>query len=379
LQILPRGEHSTSDRLVWHVTSLAEGERGPEQWEHFVDAQTGDIAWSFERLETSASLGAGKTMWSGTQVLNTDFTGRTYALRDLTRGGGNYTCKMFDGYFGCNLVSSTSNVFGNGDRDNTDTQTAAADAHFGIQATWSYFKNTFNRNGTDNAGTTVYARVHYGFSYENAYWNDACSCITFGDGASNFYPLTSLDITAHEFAHGVMASEAALTFSGESGGLNESSSDIFGALVELSVNSANDTPDWWIGERPLRSNWPSGSFQQTAAIRYMDDPHKDGTSPACWSSTLGSLDVHYSSGPNNHMFYLLANGGVSKCNGQTVIGIGSSKAARIWYKAITDYMTSSTNYHGARVAALSAATALYGAYSAEYFAVSAAYAAIDVQ
>ena len=88
--------------------------------------------------------------------------------------------------------------------------------------------------------------------------------------------------------------------------------------------------------------------------------------------------MHYSSGPNNHFFYLLANGGTSKCNGQVVTGIGRDKAGRIWYKAITDYMTSSTNYHGARTAALQAATALYGSGSAEYNAVNAAYAAINV-
>ena len=82
----------------------------------------------------------------------------------------------------------------------------------------------------------------------------------------------------------------------------------------------------------------------------MDDPAKDGRSPACWSSSLGSLDVHYSSGPNNHMFYLLAEGGTSKCNGQSVTGIGREKAGKIWYKAIADYMTASTGYAGARTA-----------------------------
>jgi len=89
--------------------------------------------------------------------------------------------------------------------------------------------------------------------------------------------------------------------------------------------------------------------------------------------------VHYSSGPNNHMFYLLANGGTSRCNNAVVAGIGNDKAARIWYRAITDFMTASTSYHGARTAALNAAASLYGAGSAEYNAVAAAYAAINVQ
>jgi zinc metalloprotease ZmpA len=88
--------------------------------------------------------------------------------------------------------------------------------------------------------------------------------------------------------------------------------------------------------------------------------------------------VHYSSGPGNHMFYLLAQGGTSKCNGLTVAGIGNEKAARIWYKAVADYMTSSTNYAGARTAVLNAAATLYGGTSAEYSAVAAAFRAINV-
>ena len=110
----------------------------------------------------------------------------------------------------------------------------------------------------------------------------------------------------------------------------------------------------------------------------MDDPAKDLASPACWYSGIGNLNVHYSSGPNNHMFYLLAHGGTSKCNDQVVTGIGNDKAARIWYTAIADYMTASTNYAGARVAAINAATASNGPNSIEVAAVKAAFAAINV-
>jgi Zn-dependent metalloprotease len=110
----------------------------------------------------------------------------------------------------------------------------------------------------------------------------------------------------------------------------------------------------------------------------MDDPARDGRSPACWSSGIGQLNVHHSSGPNNHMFYLLSRGGTSRCNGQAVTGIGNDRAGRIWYRAITDFMTASTNYHGARTAALNAAAALYGAGSVEHTAVGAAYTAINV-
>jgi Zn-dependent metalloprotease len=149
-------------------------------------------------------------------------------------------------------------------------------------------------------------------------------------------------------------------------------------MVEFFANNAQDVPDYWIAERATRSNYPGGVYTQTFALRYMDDPNKDGHSPACWSSSIDGLDPHYSSGPNNHMFYLLSHGGTSKCNSAVVIGIGNDKAARIWYKALTDFMTSSTNYQDARAAALSAADALYGPASAEHNAVAAAFSAINV-
>jgi zinc metalloprotease ZmpA len=380
LQILPRGDRSPVDRLVWHLTVSTESDAtGPTRWEYFVDAHTGDLAWAFDALETTASIGSGKTMYSGNPSVNTDSTGGTYYLRDLTRGGGNYTCDQQNKTSGtCSIITSASNSFGNNVKDSSNRATAGADAHYGLQSTWSYYATMFGRNGINGAGRTTYSRVHYGVNYQNAFWSDSCACMTYGDGGTTFYPLVSLDVAGHEMSHGVMSSEANLTYSGESGGLNESNSDIFGSLVEFATSNALDAGDWWIGERIYRSNWSSGSYVQTKALRYMDNPGADGASPACWSSGIGSLDVHYSSGPNNHMFYLLANGGTSKCNSRVVTGIGRDKAARIWYKAISDYMTASTNYRGARTATLSAAAALYGSGSAEYTAVGSAYSAINV-
>jgi Zn-dependent metalloprotease len=221
--------------------------------------------------------------------------------------------------------------------------------------------------------------VHYGQSYENAFWSDACFCMTYGDGAATFYSLVSLDVAGHEMSHGVMSAEANLTYTGESGGLNESSSDIFGTMVEFFANSSLDAPDYWIGERILRSNWSgpaANTYDQLGALRYMDDPARDGVSSACWYPGIGFTNVHRSSGPNNHMFYLLAHGGTSRCNGQAVEGIGNDKAARIWYDAVTNRMTASTSYHAARTAVLAAAGSLYG--PAEQDAVAAAFSAINV-
>jgi Zn-dependent metalloprotease len=202
--------------------------------------------------------------------------------------------------------------------------------------------------------------------------------MTYGDGdaSQGWTPLTSLDVAGHEMSHGVTSNTAGLRYSGESGGLNEATSDIFGTLVEFYANNPNDPGDYLIGEE-LRTNG--------VPLRWMDQPSKDGRSANCWSSSVGRLDVHYSSGVANHFFYLLAVGSGSSaygnsptCNGSTVSGIGNAKAGAIWYRALTTYMTSRTNYSAARTATLSAATDLYGAGSVEYNTVAAAWSAVSV-
>src|SRR6185312_904750 len=170
--------------------------------------------------------------------------------------------------------------------------------------------------------------------------------------------------------------------SGDAGGLNEATSDIFGTAVEWFANLPSETPNYLIGEK-------LNLFGDGTPLRYMDKPSKDGASRDAWSSTLGGIDVHYSSGPANHFFYLLSEGSGTKTingvtynsptsNGSTVTGIGRAKAAQIWYKALTTYMTSTTKYAGARTATLNAASALYGSTSTEYKTVQAAWSAVNV-
>jgi zinc metalloprotease ZmpA len=225
-------------------------------------------------------------------------------------------------------------------------------------------------------GTGAQSRVHYGNAYVNAFWDG--SKMTYGDGEGNARPLTSLDVAGHEMSHGVTENTAGLTYSGESGGLNESTSDIFGSMVEFHAANAEDPGDYDIGEKV-------DIFGDGSPLRYMYKPSLDGSSVDCWFDGVGDLDVHYSSGVGNHFFFLLAEGSGDTpygnsptCDGSTVTGIGHEAAEQIWYRALSVYMTSSTNYHGARDASLSAAADLYGQGSAEYDAVNAAWAAVDV-
>ncbi|MGW3340536.1 M4 family metallopeptidase [Streptomyces sp. NPDC001009] len=351
----------------------------PNQLHVITDAATGKKLFEYQGIENAT----GKTLYSGTVTLNSVQSGSTYQLTDSARGSHKtYNLARKTSGTGT-LVASTTNVFGTGTASSSSSdQTAAADAAYGAAQTWDFYKNTFGRSGIKNNGVGAYSRVHYGNAYVNAFWDDSCFCMTYGDGSGNVDPLTSLDVAGHEMSHGVTSNTAGLNYSGESGGLNEATSDIFGTGVEFYANNASDPGDYLIGEK-IDINGDG------TPLRYMDKPSKDGGSADYWSSSVGNLDVHYSSGIANHFFFLLAEGsgartinGVSynspTANGSTLTGIGRAKALQIWYKALTTYMTSTTNYKAARTATLNAATALYGSGSAEYNAVAAAWTAVKV-
>jgi zinc metalloprotease ZmpA len=380
LVILPAGRVA-QDTLAWHFQILSQNPTvQAAQWDVFVDAISGNVAWKFASLETTNVTGTGYSMYSGPVPLILDATRTVYDLLDVTRGSSQtrdlQSRRRGDG----EIVSSPQTSLGDGSPNNTDPDTAGVDGQYAMEKTWDYFQTMFGRNGIDGTGRAAVSYVHYGRTYENAYWNDGCFCMTYGDGGDTFYPLVTLDIGGHEIAHGILSAEANLTYDGESGGLNEANSDIFGTMVEFYANNPVSPPNYWIGERALRKNYTGGVYTRRFALRYMDDPEKDGRSPACWDKGLRSVDVHYSSGPANHLFYLLSSDGpiTGKCNSLQVPGIGREKAARIWYHAMVNFMTSSTDYAGARVACLLAAAAIYGNGSTEYNAVAAAFSAINV-
>jgi Zn-dependent metalloprotease len=322
----------------------------------FVDAHSGEVLEQWEGIETSAAAGTGRGFFNGTVALTTDLNGGAYALRDPSRGN-QYTTDMNNGTTGNGtLFSDADNAWGDGTLANR--QTVAVDAQYGTASTWDYYREIHGRNGIANDGRGSFNRVHYSSGYNNAFWSDSCFCMTYGDGnGTTFNPFDSLDVAGHEMSHGVTSRTAGLIYNGESGGLNEATSDIFGTAVEFFAANSNDAPDYLIGERLYKSG--------NGALRYMYRPSKDGSSADCWAKNLRRLDVHFSSGPANHFFYLLAEGsgvgpytdgtGATTCNGATVTGIGRAAAEKIWYRALTVYMTSRTNYAGARTATLAAA------------------------
>ncbi|WP_077795906.1 M4 family metallopeptidase [Streptomyces sp. JHA26] len=378
-------------KLAWRTNAAALDSLGnPVARTVLTDAGTGARIDAWDTIESAA--GDGRSLYGGTVPLETTRSGSAYQLKDATRGG-TYTGDAANKTDLCILTiclsRAPSTVFTDADNhwgtgEAADRASAAVDAQYGTDATWDYYRDVHGRSGIAGDGKGSYNRVHYGTRYNNAFWDDTCFCMTYGDGdGTTFGPLVSLDVAGHEMSHGVTSSTAALTYSGESGGLNEATSDIFGTLVEWHAGNSADAGDYLIGEKVVRSGFGRD------ALRYMDRPSRDGTSADCWSPSVGNLDVHYSSGVANHFAYLLAEGSGARtvggvaydsptCDGSTVTGIGRDKLGAVWYRALTVHMTSSTDYAGARAATLSAAEELYGADSAEHAAVAAAWSAVNV-
>ncbi|MEU8954701.1 M4 family metallopeptidase [Streptomyces sp. NPDC048518] len=349
----------------------------PSRLHVITDAATGKKLYQYQAIEN----GTGNSQYSGKVTVGSKKVASGYELTDKARGSHRtYDLKHAESGTG-KLFKDANDVWGNGKP--TSAQTAAVDAAYGAQVTWDYYKSVHGRKGINGDGKGATSRVHFSNNYVNAFWDDSCFCMTYGDGEGNKKPLTSIDVAAHEMSHGVTSATGNMEYSGESGGLNEATSDIFATAVEFKAKNSKDVGDYLIGEK-IDINGDG------SPLRYMDKPSKDGASLDKWSANAGNVDVHYSSGIANHFFYLLSEGSGKKringvdynsptADGSKVLGIGRAKAEKIWYKALSTYFTSTTNYKAARKGTLSAAKDLYGANSTEYKRVAAAWTGVNVK
>jgi Zn-dependent metalloprotease len=361
-----------------------------------VSAVDGHIIDQWNMLQSV--VGVGKSQYNGEVPLNTTLTNGQYQMLDGSRGTGGAFGAMAitnanHGSSAGKLYVNATNTWGDGKQyvnggSTTDAngQTAAVNAMWGLMNTYDTLKNVLGWQSLDGHNTATYIAAHVNTAYDNAYYSDTCRCMFIGDGSS-FYSLGSIDVIGHEMGHGVTAATSNLTYSGESGGLNESSSDINGEAVEAYARAGGKGDvipatgnDWVLGKEISKSGTP---------LRWMYKPSKDGSSPDAWSASMKRLDVHYSSGPNNRMFYFLAQGSNADAKSDyyskylvkapaAMTGIGLDKAYRIWFRANTTKFTSSTNYADARNKMVEAAQELYGKVSKEATAVMRAYAAINV-
>jgi Zn-dependent metalloprotease len=367
----------------------------PVLHDSIVSAVDGHLLKRISAMHTE--IGVGHSQYNGDVPINTTLSGGSYSMVDASRGtGGTYSGMAITnanhGTTAGSVYTNPTNVWGDGlqyiaggSTTNANGQTAAVNAQWGLQNTYDMLKNTMGWLSLDGRNTATYIAAHVNTAYDNAYYDDTCKCMYIGDGSS-FYSLGSIDVIGHEMSHGVTASTSNLTYAGESGGLNESNSDIGGEMVEAYArNGGTGTTipagnDWFVGKEIAKNGIP---------LRFMQKPSKDGGSPDAWSSGISGLDVHYSSGPNNRMFYFLSQGsnatvgddaysGYLNRTPAAMSGIGNDSAYRIWFKANTTKFTASTDYADARTKVIQSAQELFGVGSKEEIAVRRAYAAINV-
>ncbi len=356
----------------------------------FIDAQTGEKVFEYDNLQT----GTGNSLYSGTVTISTGTNGTTFYMEDPTgRRQGTFNMNN-TGNPSTGTGGTQSRYTGTDDVWSATNERAGVDAHYGAAKTFDYYQTVHGRNGIDGnfgPGTTtsavgatplVVSRVHFASAYNNAFWFN--NQMTYGDGdGSTFTPLTTIDICGHEMTHGVTERTANLTYAKESGALNESMSDIFGAMVELFADGGTVSGDTWkIGEDAYTPGTPGD------ALRLMDNPNAVGDPDhyslrlyqgACTPSNANDqCGVHTNSSISNHAYYLAAAGGTNRVSGVTVTGMGSNDAARIFYRGLTVYMTASTNFAGARTATLNAATDLFGSASTQYNRTATAWCAVGV-
>ncbi len=298
-------------------------------------------------------------LFNETRAINTYSAGGTFYLIDISRS-------MFDGDQS-RLPDDANGVIGTLDAQNTAPQNnnfryddvkssnnswssspEGVSAHFNAGRAYEYFKIVHGRESTNNEGANILSFVNVadedGGSMENAYWNGLA--IWYGNGGSMFLPLArALDVAGHEITHGVVQEEANLTYQGESGALNESFADIFGTMIERE--------NWAIGEKVVRDG---------SALRSMSDPHNgartgdfgNGWQPKHYDERYTGREdnggVHLNSGIPNHAYFLF----------QQALDNDIQRAEKVFYRALTTYLTKSSQFVDARNAVVQSAKDLYG-------------------
>ena len=262
-------------------------------------------------------------------------------------------------------------VMGEGDPPSTDR--AVKEAYEGSGATYELLKEVYGRNSIDDRGMPIASTVHYGIGYDNAFWNGRQ--MVYGDGDEDLPPeqrlfnrfTISLDIMGHELTHGVTQFETGLLYNGQSGALNETISDVFGILVKQRLlNQTVTESDWLIGQGLFTEN------VNGLAIRSMKEPGTAYNDPILGAdpqpahmddyvvTTADAGGVHINSGIPNRAFYVMA---------MEIGGYAWEKTGQIWYAALTEKMSATSDFDDAARLTYEAAGDLFGKGSLEQKAV----------
>ncbi|RJQ72289.1 M28 family peptidase [Pseudonocardiaceae bacterium YIM PH 21723] len=349
--------------LAWEVRVRGTEQNKPSNQFVYVDAKNGSINHSYDLVKAADGNG----YYNGNIQIDTSGSGSSYSLNDPNRTGlkcGNISNKT--------ALTKSTDSWGSGAARNVET--ACVDAMFAVQQEWNMVKEWFGRNGIDGNGRGFPAWVN--LQDANAYWTGDHT--EFGYNGSKAKDMTSIDVVGHEFGHAIFQYSGSGQGSGtEANGMNESTGDIFGALVEHYVNG-KDKPDYDVGELV-------DFFGNGKNLRFMYKPSLDGGSPDCYTTSWPS-DEHLVAGPQNHWFYLLAEGSKPTngqpesptCNNSSITGLGIQTAGKIFYNALQQ-KTSSWNYAALRKAALTAAKNLFPNSCGEFNTTKAAFDAVSVK
>ncbi|WP_299336671.1 M4 family metallopeptidase [uncultured Psychroserpens sp.] len=363
LVVFPKMKHINAvDRLAFKLDIYAE--KPLYHADVYVDAHTGELIFENNKIQHSNQPANGTTLYNGTQNFTADSFSGGYRLRQTTPQGTEI--QTFDATSGVqnatDIISATSTF---------NTNAAAVQAHWGTEQAYEYYRQMHNRISFDGNGALIKSYITPQSPDGYASWTGSVMHYSMGYG-STFGPLTSLDIVGHEYTHAVIDYSADLIFSYESGAINESFADIFGEMVENYAQGSND--------------WLCGDDVFTGGARSMSNPkskgHPDTYQGQYWqTSSSDNFGVHTNSGVLNKWFYLLAAGGsgINDNNlNYSVNGIGIQNAADIVYRALTVYITPTTDFFQVRNLLVHAAYDLYGQYSTEALATIEALKAVGL-
>jgi Zn-dependent metalloprotease len=326
-------------RLAWHTVFFTELQAGKEPglWNNLIAADTGEILESWNGIHTlsqaSGPGGNAKVTRTWTDALDVEPSGSQYVMNTARLA----TYNLNGGTSGGSLVTGPLNPIGDAPIN---------DAHGFAEITLNMLSEWYGHNSINDSGFKIVSRVHYGNRYENAFWDGAQ--MTYGDGATTFYPLSGdVDVVSHEINHGFTTFHSNLTYSGQSGGNNESFSDIAGTIAEFFSEGAG--ADWDLGTDIFRGN---------TALRFMCNPTQDGSSIDNAANFRNGMDVHYSSGVMNKAFCRAARRISSGSPDGAATQAGVRRAGEAWYAANSSYWNASSNFVQACQGVIDAARAL---------------------
>lgn len=349
----------------------------PGYWHYFVDATNGNVIEKYNAVDNITGFGYGVLGARQSFEIAQDTKTGAFNLFDGTRGQGVHTFdaeNMNEDWF--NLFSQILGYTGEeiGSKSKFFEDKAAVDAHVNAGKVYDYYKKTFNRNSFDDKGAKLISAVHVGESWNNAAWNGVQMMYGDGDGKT-FIPLSAgLDVIGHELTHAVTEHTANLVYKNESGALNESLSDIMGVMVEKK--------SWDLGADIYTPGKPGDALRSLKDPASIPNPLKPGEGypdhyNKRYTGTADNGGVHINSSINNKAAYLVSEGGTHY--NVKVTGVGREATEKIYYRALTKYLTANSDFKMMRQAALQSAEDLFGKNSKEVQAVTKAYDAVGVK